>query len=61
MSLFRKSLKGSVELSAGQILTYGCSFVRLAILARLLTVADFGIAATFSMTIFFWSAAAICR
>jgi len=53
MSLFRKSLKGSVELSAGQILTYGCSFVRLAILARLLTVADFGIAATFSMTIFF--------
>lgn len=52
MSVLGKSLKGSVELSMGQILTYGCSFLRLAILARLLTTQDFGIAATFSMTIF---------
>lgn len=51
MSLLRKSIKGTVELSAGQVLTYGCSFVRLAILARVLSTQDFGIAATFAMTI----------
>lgn len=51
MSLLRKSLKGSFELSVGQALTYGCSFVRLAILARILDKADLGVAATFSITI----------
>lgn len=51
MSLFRKSIKGAVKLSVGQALNYGCSFLRLAILARLLSREDFGIAATFAITI----------
>lgn len=51
MSLLRKSIKGTAELGVGQFLAYGCSFIRLAILARLLSVTDFGIAATFVLTI----------
>ena len=51
MSLLSRGLKGSIELSLGQFLAYGCSFVRLAILARLLSIADFGIGATFVLTI----------
>lgn len=51
MSILRKSLRGSFELSMSQALTFGCSFVRLAILARILDKADFGIAATFAITV----------
>ena len=44
-------MKGSFELTVGQVLTYGSSFVRLAILARILTKADFGVTAMFAMTV----------
>ncbi len=47
----RKVLKGTVLLSVGQIASYGLSFARNVILARVLTKADFGLAALFSMTI----------
>ncbi len=42
---------GSIVLSAGEAVIYGCSFVRNMLLARLLSKADFGIAATFAMFI----------
>ncbi len=51
MSLLRKSIKGTLKLSVGQALAYGCSFLKLAILARLLSREDFGIAATFTITV----------
>ncbi|MCE9614630.1 MAG: oligosaccharide flippase family protein [Lentisphaerae bacterium] len=35
----------------GQIISYGCSFARNVILARVLTKADFGLAAVFGMTV----------
>jgi O-antigen/teichoic acid export membrane protein len=38
-------------ISLGEAIVYACSFVRNMILARLLTKADFGIAATFAMVI----------
>ncbi len=50
MSTLRKGVRGTVDLTVGQILSNGCSFVRLAILARLLGKEDFGIAATFAIT-----------
>lgn len=51
MNLRRKTLRGSLLLTAGEAVTYGSSFVRNMILARLLTKADFGIAATLGLVI----------
>lgn len=51
MSLRKQAFRGSTLLIAGEAVVYGSSFVRNMILARLLTKADFGIAATFSMVI----------
>jgi O-antigen/teichoic acid export membrane protein len=51
MSLRLKSARGSLILILGEGVVFASSFVRNVILARLLTKADFGIAATFSMTI----------
>lgn len=47
----RKLLKGAALLAAGQVVGYTFSFARNLILARLLTKADFGLAAALSMTI----------
>lgn len=38
-------------LTVGQVLSYGLSFARSVLLARLLTKADFGLAAMFGMTL----------
>jgi O-antigen/teichoic acid export membrane protein len=46
-----KLLRGTIILTLGQVLSYGLSFARNVILARLLTKADFGMAALFGMTI----------
>jgi O-antigen/teichoic acid export membrane protein len=51
MNLFSKAVRGSAVLTLGEGVGYGASFVRNMILARLLTTADFGIAATFAMVI----------
>src|ERR1041385_2103276 len=51
MSLRLKSARGSLVLTLGEGVVFASSFIRNVILARLLTKADFGIAATFSMTI----------
>jgi O-antigen/teichoic acid export membrane protein len=50
MSLRASILKGSSILAAGQVVTFGCSFVRNIILARVLSKTDFGIALTFAIT-----------
>jgi O-antigen/teichoic acid export membrane protein len=50
MSLNLKVFKGAAVLGAGEGLAYGCSFIRNMILARLLSKADFGIAAAFAIT-----------
>jgi O-antigen/teichoic acid export membrane protein len=47
-----KVLKGGLNLSAGQVASQACSFMRSVILARLISPTNFGIAATFAMT--FW-------
>jgi O-antigen/teichoic acid export membrane protein len=47
----RDLLSGAVLLSVGQVAGYGLSFTRNLILARLLTKADFGLAAALSMAI----------
>ncbi|MFG0293268.1 MAG: oligosaccharide flippase family protein [Phycisphaerales bacterium JB050] len=46
----RRYLKGGLLLSGGSVLSAGCSFARNIIIARLISVEDFGIAATFAMT-----------
>ncbi len=46
----RKKLEGAFLLSAGQVTGYGLSFLRNLILARMLTKADFGLAAAFSIS-----------
>ena len=51
MSLRQKAFRGSAVLTAGEGIIYGASFARNMILARLLTRADFGIAATLAMII----------
>jgi len=51
MSLRLKSARGSLVLMLGEGVVFASSFARNVILARLLTKADFGIAATFSMII----------
>lgn len=51
MSLRGKAAKGSLWLTLGGVVGNGASFVRNMILARLLTKADFGIAATLGLVI----------
>lgn len=51
MPQFQGVLRSTVLLAAGQIASYGLSFLRNIILARVLTKTDFGLAALFSMTI----------
>lgn len=46
----RRYLKGGLLLSGGSVLSAACSFARNIIIARLISVEDFGIAATFAMT-----------
>jgi len=51
MSLRARVLKGAAALSAGQALSQGLSFVRNVIVARLISPENFGIAATFAITV----------
>lgn len=51
MSLRRRAVKGSLLLALSESVSWGSAFVRNMILARMLTKADFGIAATFSLII----------
>ncbi|EDN70141.1 polysaccharide biosynthesis protein [Beggiatoa sp. PS] len=51
MSLRTKALKGAGLLSVSQVISYGLSFVRNIILARLLGPEQFGMAATFLLTV----------
>ena len=51
MSVRRKSARGTLVLTLGEAVIYGCSFVRNMILARVLTKEDFGISAAFSLII----------
>lgn len=53
MSTGKRVLKGGALLGAGQVAAQGLSLVRNAIVARLLSPADFGVAATFAMTMAF--------
>jgi O-antigen/teichoic acid export membrane protein len=45
-------LKGGVKLSVGQIVVQACTFLRSVVLGRLMSPANFGIAATFAMTFY---------
>lgn len=47
----RKIIGGSLVLSLGEALGYGASFIRNMLLARMLTRADFGVAASFALVI----------
>jgi O-antigen/teichoic acid export membrane protein len=47
----RKLLRGSLQLTLGQVASYGLSFARNIILARMLAKADFGLGAVFAMTV----------
>lgn len=51
MSLRRRVFQGAMSLAAGQALGQGLSFVRNVIVARLLSPEDFGVAATFAITV----------
>ncbi|MDM8007802.1 MAG: oligosaccharide flippase family protein [Phycisphaerae bacterium] len=51
MSLRGRVLKGAASLAAGQAVGQGLSFVRNIIVARLIKPEDFGIAATFAITL----------
>ena len=51
MSWKQRILRGSGQVALGEAVGYAASFVRNMILARLLSKADFGIAATFAMMI----------
>lgn len=51
MSLRHKLLSGALVLSVGRVGIYGFSFLRNLILARLLTKADYGLAASFGMAV----------
>lgn len=50
MKLQKKLLKGSLQLGATQIVSQVCVFLRNLIVARILSPSDFGIAATFAVT-----------
>ncbi|HEY4907333.1 MAG TPA: oligosaccharide flippase family protein, partial [Candidatus Acidoferrum sp.] len=51
MSVFNSIFKGGSQLALGQIVSQACSFVRNLVIARIVSPADFGIAATFAMTL----------
>jgi len=51
MSLRKRILAGSAILAGGQILAQSCALVRNVIIARLISPEDFGIAATFVITV----------
>ena len=51
MSVFSSIFKGGSQLALGQIVSQACSFVRNLVIARIVSPADFGIAATFAMTL----------
>ncbi len=51
MTSVRTTTKGAVLLSAAQAVAYACSFIRNALLARVLTKGDFGLAAAFGMAV----------
>ncbi len=51
MSLRSKVFKGGSQLAFGQMAGQACSFLRNIIIARLISPSDFGIAATFAMTL----------
>jgi O-antigen/teichoic acid export membrane protein/alpha/beta superfamily hydrolase len=53
MSLNLKVLRGSAVLTMNEIVSNGCSFLRSAILGRVLSKGDFGIAATLTATFLF--------
>jgi O-antigen/teichoic acid export membrane protein len=50
MGNIKSVLKGGLSLSAGQVASQACSFLRSIIFARLISPTNFGIAATFAMT-----------
>jgi O-antigen/teichoic acid export membrane protein len=49
-SVQHSAVKGGLKLGFGQVISQVCSFARSIILARLISPANFGIAATFAMT-----------
>lgn len=49
--LFRKLLRGTMVLTLGRSASYGLSFIRNIILARMLAKADYGLAAVFGLAI----------
>jgi len=51
MSLRSSLFKGGSQLAIGQMMSQAFSFLRNLIIARIITPADFGIAATFAMTV----------
>ncbi|MCC6360767.1 MAG: oligosaccharide flippase family protein [Phycisphaerales bacterium] len=51
MTLRRRVFHGALSLAAGQALGQGLSFLRNVIVARLLSPEDFGVAATFAITV----------
>lgn len=51
MSLRKKTIQGSLLLTTGEAVAYASSFVRNMILARVLTKADFGIAASLGLVV----------
>lgn len=51
MSIKAKLFKGTLALTMGELLGYSASFFRNMILARMLTKADFGIAAAFALVV----------
>ena len=51
MSVSSSIFKGGSQLALGQIVSQACSFVRNLVIARIVSPADFGIAATFAMTL----------
>lgn len=52
MSLHRSVFQGGLKLGSNQAFVQACSFIRNVIVARIISPADFGIAAVFSMTFF---------
>ena len=53
MSLNVKILRGSAVLTLNEVVSNGCSFLRSAILGRVLSKGDFGVAATLTVTFLF--------
>ena len=51
MSSSNKTIKGAAVLTISQLTIFACRFIRNIIVARILTKEDFGIAATFALTV----------